>query len=182
MRQPRRPSAQEAITTKRARAWGDALRLWARPIGASVAFLLALVALSAIGRAAAKRDERTRVGPGGLGAPALTASARLPAAALAAPKSRDPCPRASTGSVDTAGGRVDINRATIDELVRLPGIGRRRASAIVLLREKRRGFKHVRELLRIRGIGRRSLERMKPMVEVGPYPPPTAVPDAGHPR
>ncbi|MDI3318096.1 MAG: helix-hairpin-helix domain-containing protein [Bacillota bacterium] len=67
-----------------------------------------------------------------------------------------------------AGGRLDLNRATAEELDRLPGIGPARAQAIVALREARGGFRSVDELLEVRGIGPALLEELRSRVRVGP--------------
>lgn len=64
------------------------------------------------------------------------------------------------------GEKIDVNRAPIEELVRLPGIGRKRAEAIVALRTKR-PFRRARELRRVRGIGKKTLQRLLPYVSVG---------------
>ncbi|MEL6189803.1 MAG: helix-hairpin-helix domain-containing protein, partial [Myxococcota bacterium] len=55
---------------------------------------------------------------------------------------------------------LDLNRATPAELEALPGIGPSRAQAIVAQRE-RRPFRRVAELVRIRGIGRKTLRRLR---------------------
>ncbi len=60
---------------------------------------------------------------------------------------------------------LDLNRATIDELCTLPGIGRKRAQTIVDYR-KRRPFTRLTQLLRVRGIGKKTLRRLKPLVHV----------------
>ena len=57
---------------------------------------------------------------------------------------------------------MNINAATAEELVRIPGIGPARAAAIVQLRERARRFNHPEDLLRVRGIGRVGFRRMRP--------------------
>jgi len=61
----------------------------------------------------------------------------------------------------TADGRVILNVATEDELTRLPGIGPVRARAIVALRQRLAKFRAVEDLLRVHGIGRKTLRRIK---------------------
>jgi len=61
----------------------------------------------------------------------------------------------------TADGRVILNIATEDELTRLPGIGPVRARAIVALRQRLAKFRAVEDLLRVHGIGRKTLRRIK---------------------
>jgi competence protein ComEA len=61
--------------------------------------------------------------------------------------------------------QVDLNVATVEQLDALPGLGRKRAEAILEFRQKR-PFRRVTELLRIRGIGPRLFVRLKPYVQV----------------
>ena len=66
------------------------------------------------------------------------------------------------GAGITADGKVILNLATVDELTRLPGVGQRRAEAIVELRARLKRFRRVQDLLRVKGIGPRSLKRLLP--------------------
>ena len=61
--------------------------------------------------------------------------------------------------------QVNLNTATVAELQRLPGVGPARAEAIVAYRE-RRPFRRIEELMRIRGIGRKTFRRLRPMLTV----------------
>ena len=49
------------------------------------------------------------------------------------------------------GERVDLNHAPLDDLMKLPGVGRKRAEAIVALRE-RRPFRRPEDLALVKGI------------------------------
>lgn len=60
---------------------------------------------------------------------------------------------------------VDLNHAGVDELCTLPGIGRKKAEAIIALRD-RRPFTRVTQLLQIKGIGHKTLLKLKPRVTV----------------
>jgi len=62
-------------------------------------------------------------------------------------------------------GGVNINQAGISQLSLLPGVGPKRAKAIIALREKR-PFRRAVQLRRIRGIGRRTLQKMMPYIRV----------------
>jgi competence protein ComEA len=68
-------------------------------------------------------------------------------------------PASEVAAID---GVVNLNTATEDELVRVPGIGPARAAAITTLRTRVQRFRHVDDLLRVRGIGRVSLRGMRP--------------------
>jgi competence ComEA-like helix-hairpin-helix protein len=62
----------------------------------------------------------------------------------------------------TADGKVVLNRASVEELRRIPGVGPKRAQAIVDLRTKLGGrFKRLTDLLRVKGIGPKSLKKME---------------------
>ncbi len=74
-----------------------------------------------------------------------------------------------------------LNLATADELRRLPGIGQRRAEAIVALRERLKRFRKVSDLLRVRGLGPRGLKRIQPHVLIDPPPENAGAGDAGAP-
>jgi competence protein ComEA len=63
-----------------------------------------------------------------------------------------------------ADGRVVLNAASETELTKLPGIGPSRARAILTLRQQLKKFRAVEDLLRIKGIGRKMLRRLRPNV------------------
>jgi len=65
-----------------------------------------------------------------------------------------------------ADGPVVLNRATVAQLQRLPGVGAKRALQIVELRVRLGRFRRPADLLRIKGIGPRTLERMLPLMVV----------------
>ena len=58
------------------------------------------------------------------------------------------------------------------DLVQLPGIGVKRAQAIVALRNRLGRFLRVEDLLRVRGLGPRLLRRLRPHVTIDPPDPP----------
>lgn len=72
-----------------------------------------------------------------------------------------------TGAI-TPDGRVDINRATAEELQMLPGIGPALAERILEMRERRGGFVYPEELLDVSGIGRARYERLIDHIIIGP--------------
>jgi len=78
------------------------------------------------------------------------------------------------GPAGAASTGVDVNRATASELEALPGIGTVRARAILEAREARGGFGSVDELVEVKGIGERQLEKLRPLVRVGPRSEPAA--------
>lgn len=63
---------------------------------------------------------------------------------------------------------IDLNTASVEQLQELPGIGPGTAKAIVRFREKSGPFQRVEDLLAIRGITKKRLEKLRPYVTVGP--------------
>ena len=62
---------------------------------------------------------------------------------------------------------VDINKATANDLQKLPGIGPSLAKRIVAYREKHGPFRRVEDLMAIKGIGFKKWNEIKPYVNVG---------------
>ncbi len=62
--------------------------------------------------------------------------------------------------------QVDLNRATWVELAQLPGVGPVLAKRIVQHRRQHGAFRRVDHLLRVRGIGPRRLERLRPFLMI----------------
>ena len=63
-------------------------------------------------------------------------------------------------------GRLDLNRASAEELEGLPGIGPKTAERIVVDRAKRGRFRTVKDLGRVKGIGPKTLARLAPHLTV----------------
>ena len=85
-------------------------------------------------------------------------------------------PTAISSSQDTASPsvtqdtRININTATVAELVALPGIGEVKANAIVAYREQNGAFQRTDELLQVSGIGTVTYQRLRELVTVGTEP------------
>jgi len=60
--------------------------------------------------------------------------------------------------------RININKADVEQLQKLPGIGPAYASRIVEWREKNGDFETISQLLEIRGIGPARLENIRPLI------------------
>jgi competence ComEA-like helix-hairpin-helix protein len=61
---------------------------------------------------------------------------------------------------------VDPNRADVDELASLPGVGARLAERIVAERARGGPYGSVEALGRVSGIGDRTIERLRPRIEI----------------
>ncbi len=75
--------------------------------------------------------------------------------------------------------RVDVNTAGVEELQTLPRIGPALARRIVEYRRKAGPFRRVEDLLAVRGIGPKLLERLRGKIAIGRGP---ASPGEGTPR
>jgi len=60
--------------------------------------------------------------------------------------------------------KIDVNNAEWPELALMPNIGEQLAKRIVADRTQRGPFKELEDLLRVRGIGPRTLETMRPFL------------------
>ena len=70
----------------------------------------------------------------------------------------------------TAFAAVNINTATKDELIALPGIGPAKAQAILDYRKTNGPFKSVDDLKNVKGIGAKRLDKLRTEISVAPVP------------
>lgn len=151
-----------------------------RPLGRGVLVLCGLVVLSLVGRFAAAGGQ---VPPAATGSASALAAVNVPAAvpvstssassgsasgpafasASASASASPPVPHAARATADDP---VFLNDATVDDLRRLPGIGPKRALAVLDLRKRLGRFRQVEDLLRVRGIGRSTLRKLRPLVRL----------------
>jgi competence protein ComEA len=184
------PALREAASRVTARVSGSR---FAKPLTRVVLAVAGLFLLAFIGKTAVAGAIGT-AGPVAAGAPPLVPSVvvaaaiappeasavlpsplPLPVAAPGAPAPTHASPSAHTQA--TSDDPVILNTATVDDLRRLPGIGEKRATSIVALRTRLGGRFHVIEdLLKVKGIGRATLRRLRPLVRLDPPPIPA---DAG---
>ncbi len=122
----------------------------------------AIAALDRDGSTAADRDASLEVGG------ALALSIAAPPAAPAAARNAHASPTEP----------VFINHASVDELRRLPGVGPKRAEAILVLRQRLGRFQRVEDLLRVKGVGRGAVKKWRPLVRLD-TPGAEGAPDGG---
>ena len=63
-------------------------------------------------------------------------------------------------------GKVNLNKASEEELQTLTGVGPAKASAIIEYRDQNGGFKKVEEIMEISGIGEKTFEKFKDQITV----------------
>ncbi len=73
----------------------------------------------------------------------------------------------SNGMPAFLAGPVDLNRAGLQDLVSVPGIGPKTAARILRERSDRGPFASVDDLDRVRGVGRKRIEKWKAFLTVG---------------
>ncbi|MCL4534241.1 MAG: helix-hairpin-helix domain-containing protein [Bacteroidetes bacterium] len=76
--------------------------------------------------------------------------------------------RPPTASEAAAGGKLDLNTATLAELDRLPGVGPVTAEKIMSYRREKGRFQRVDELLEAKLLNQRTFEAVKGLVTVQP--------------
>lgn len=83
--------------------------------------------------------------------------------AEAAPPTASPSSQPATG---VSSGLINVNTADAAGLMELPGIGQAKAKAIIDYRNQHGAFHSVADLMNVKGIGPKMLEKMKPYVEL----------------
>jgi competence protein ComEA len=89
---------------------------------------------------------------------AVLAFAMSAGVATAAPKAQ---------KAQAPAGKVNINTATAAQLAELPGIGEKTAARIVEHRQKEGPFKTTQELMNVKGIGEKNLQKLEPYLTLG---------------
>ncbi len=69
---------------------------------------------------------------------------------------------------------VNLNTATVTELMQLPRIGQKTAERIIAFRKQHGGFQRAEELMNVKGIGEKSFAKLKSYLSISPTPRPAA--------
>lgn len=73
---------------------------------------------------------------------------------------------AAGGDPQAGDGLVNINTATLEELMTLPGIGQTRAEAIMAYRDEQGGFRTIEDIMNVSGIKEGSFAKLKDRITV----------------
>lgn len=60
---------------------------------------------------------------------------------------------------------ININTATKEEFISLPGVGESIAEKIIAYRDERKGFKKIEDMLNVNGIGKKKFEKIKEYIK-----------------
>ncbi len=61
---------------------------------------------------------------------------------------------------------ININNADYDDLIKIPGMGRTNAKRVIEYREKHGSFNDISEIVKVKGIGPKRYEKMRPYITV----------------
>ncbi len=73
---------------------------------------------------------------------------------------------AAAEAAEPSDGRINLNTATVEELMTLPGIGTSKAESIIAYREEHGAFRDITELMQIPGIKEGVFSKLKEKVKV----------------
>lgn len=73
---------------------------------------------------------------------------------------------ARVGDESTEGTLININQASLEDLMDLPGVGQVTAEAIINYRTEVGGFSKVEDLINVPGIGEATYERLKDLISI----------------
>lgn len=57
--------------------------------------------------------------------------------------------------------KINLNTASVDQLITLPGVGKKKAEAIIEYRSKNGKFKTLDDLINVKGVGNKMLSKFK---------------------
>ena len=69
---------------------------------------------------------------------------------------------------------VNLNSATVTELMQLPRVGQKTAERIIAFRKQHGGFQRPEEVMNVKGIGEKSYAKLKTFLVATPAPRPAA--------
>ena len=63
--------------------------------------------------------------------------------------------------------KININKATVEELVQIKGIGQKYAERIISFRDKNGPFNKIEDIMNVKGIGPKKFELIKDLITTG---------------
>ncbi len=63
-------------------------------------------------------------------------------------------------------GLININTSGVDQLSKLPGIGKKKAERIISFRKKYGRFRRTREIMKVKGIGEKTFKKFAKRIRV----------------
>jgi competence protein ComEA len=142
---------------------------WAAVVARGLGIGAGMVALAAIGAAGTLSGTgvpiATAAPASATGAPSSSGAGGAPSAPQAAGSAAATAEKPPIAGI-TADGKVVLNEANADELMKLPRVGPKRAQAILEVRKRLGRFRQPTDLLRVKGIGRKTLRVLLPLLVV----------------
>jgi len=62
--------------------------------------------------------------------------------------------------------QININTANVEQLSKLPGIGKKKANRIISFRKKHGKFKRTQEIMKVKGIGEKTFKKFAKRIRV----------------
>jgi competence protein ComEA len=84
---------------------------------------------------------------------------------LAGPCLAGTAPNSASDAAETK-QPIDLNRASAEELSTIPGIGKTLAQRIVDFRDEHGPFSRVEDVMKVKGIGEKSFQKIRPYLKV----------------
>ena len=63
-------------------------------------------------------------------------------------------------------GQININTAGVDQLSKLPGIGKKKAERIISFRKKNGRFRKTRDIMKVKGIGEKTYKKFSGRIRI----------------
>ena len=100
--------------------------------------------------------------------PAIAAPAKVAAATLPAGGGSDDVDHVEHAAPKrkAVSGKLNLNTATEDQLVMLPGVGPSKAERVVTWRQKHGAFKRVADLRHVKGFGYKTIKKLEPYLDI----------------
>ena len=74
--------------------------------------------------------------------------------------------KADAGKTTGTAEKVNINKATVEQLMEIKGIGQSYAERIVEYREKNGPFEKIEDIMNVKGIGEKKFEAIKGLITI----------------